>query len=70
MRVLVSNQVDDDDIFLIDSGRAGYIARKNGVETFDSRISGAVAFEVIGAHMYDVSLIQPKAVYRIEENSA
>lgn len=70
MKVLSSQQVDDDDIYLIDSQRTGYIARRNGVEVFDGRVSGALAFEVIGAHAYGIGIVQPKAVFRVEENAA
>lgn len=69
MRVVTSEQVDDDDIYLIDTARTGYIVRKNGVEVFDGRRSGYLAFEVIGAHAYGIGIVQPKAVYRIEENA-
>jgi HK97 family phage major capsid protein len=70
MRVVTSEQVDDDDIYLIDTARTGYLLRKNGVEVFDGRRSGYLAFEVIGAHAYGIGIVQPKAVYRIEENAA
>jgi HK97 family phage major capsid protein len=69
MKVVTSEQVDDDDIYLIDTARTGYIVRKNGVEVFDGRRSGYLAFEVIGAHAYGIEIVQPKAVYRIEENA-
>lgn len=69
MRVVTSEQVDDDDIYLIDTARTGYLVRKNGVEVFDGRRSGYLAFEVIGAHAFGVGIVQPKAVYRIEENA-
>ena len=69
MKVVTSEQVDDDDIYLIDTARTGYLVRKNGVEVFDGRRSGYLAFEVIGAHAYGIGVVQPKAVYRIEENA-
>jgi len=70
MKVLVSQQVDDDDIFLIDTARTGYLARKNGVEVFDGRVAGSLAYEVIGAHAYGIGIVQPKAIFRLEENAA
>lgn len=70
MRVIESLQVDDDDIYLIDSPRTGYLVRAGDVETFDGRVSGYLAYEVIGALNYGVSIVQPKAVYRVEENVA
>jgi len=69
MRVVTSEQVDNDDIYLIDTARTGYLLRKNGVEVFDGRRSGYLAFEVIGAHAYGIGIVQPKAVFRIEENA-
>jgi len=69
MKVVVSQQVDDDDIYLVDSKFAGYLIRKGGVETFDGRVSNYLAFEVIAAHAYGVGIVQPKAIYRVEENA-
>lgn len=70
MRVVASQQVDADDIYLIDSARSGYLVEAGDVEVFDGRRSGYLAYEVIGAKCYGVSVVQPKAVYRIEENAA
>jgi HK97 family phage major capsid protein len=69
LKVVTSEQVDDKDIFLIDTDRTGYIARKNGVEVFDGRRSGYLSFEVIGAHAYGIGIIQPKSIYRIQQNN-
>lgn len=69
MRVVVSNEVDDDHIYLIDTQRNGYLVKAGGVETFDGRRSGYLAYEVIGALNYGVGLVQPKAVYKIVENT-
>lgn len=70
MRFAVSQQVDDDDIFLIDGEIGpGYYVETGAIEVFDGRISGTVAFEVIGAKAYGVSIVQPKAIFRIEENA-
>ena len=68
MRVVESLQVDDDDLYLIDSPRTGYLVRAGDVETFDGRVSGYLAYEVIGALNYGVTIVQPKSVYRIIEN--
>lgn len=70
MRVVLSTQVDDDDIYLIDTARTGYyVESSNGMEVFDGRISGAVAFEVIGVLNYGVGVVQPGSIYRLEENA-
>lgn len=68
MRVVESTGVDDDDIYLIDTARNGYLVRAGDVETFDGRISGALAFEIIGALNYGVGIVQPNAIYRVREN--
>jgi HK97 family phage major capsid protein len=68
MRLVESTQVDDNDIYLVDSARTGYLVKAGGVETFDGRISGALAYEVIGALNYGVTVVQPASVYRIIEN--
>jgi len=67
MRVVLSTQVDDTEIYLIDSKRLGYLVKAGGVETFDGRVSGYLAFEVIGAINYGVSVVQPKAAYLLRE---
>lgn len=69
MKVVTSNQVDGDDIYLVDTARTGYLIESGDVEVFDGRRSGYLAYEVIGAKCYGVSIVQPKAVYRIEENA-
>jgi len=68
-RVVTSNQVDDDDIYLVDTERNGYLIKAGSVETFDSRVSGALAYEIIGALNVGVGIVQPKAIYRIEEDA-
>jgi HK97 family phage major capsid protein len=70
MKVVISQQVDNDDIYLIDTARTGYLVEAGSVEVFDGRRSGYLAYEVIGALNYGVGIVQPKAVYRIEENAA
>ena len=67
MRVVESTEVDVDDIYLIDTARTGYMVKAGDVETFDGRISGALAFEIIGALNYGVGIVQPKSLYRLEE---
>lgn len=69
MRVVTSNQVDADDIYLIDTARTGYLIESGDVEVFDGRRSGYLAYEVIGAKCYGIGIVQPKAIYRIEENA-
>ena len=71
MRLVVSQQVDDDDVFLVDGKIGpGYLVENGQMEVYDGRVSGSVAFEVIGAKAYGVGIVQPKAVFRIQENAA
>ncbi len=70
MRVVISNQVDDDHIYMIDTERNGYLVRSGNVETFDDRVSGALAYEVIGALNYGIGIVQPNAIYKVQENTA
>lgn len=70
MRVVISQQVDNDDLFLIDTQRTGYLVEAGDVEVFDGRRTGYLAYEVIGAKNYGVGIVQPKAVFRLEENLA
>lgn len=70
MRVVLSQQVDADDTYLIDTARCGYLVEAGETEVFDGRRTGYLAYEVIGAKNYGVGIVQPKAIYRIEENAA
>jgi HK97 family phage major capsid protein len=70
MKLVVSNQVADADTYLIDTARTGYLVEAGNVEVFDGRRSGYLAYEVIGALNYGVSVVQPKAVYRQANNTA
>lgn len=69
MQVLVTPQVGDDNIYLIDSDRLGYLVEGSPVQTFDGRVSGELNFEVIGAQAYGVAIVQPKAATAIRENA-
>jgi len=69
MRIVESTNVGANDIYYIDTARNGYLVKAGGIETFDGRISGALAFEVIGALNYGVGIIQPAAIFRLQENA-
>lgn len=69
MRIVESLNCGTDDIYLIDTARTGYLVKAGGVETFDGRISGYLAYEVIGALNYGIGIVQPKALYRIAQNA-
>lgn len=68
--ILVSAQVGDDDFYLIDRQRTGYLIEGTPVQTFDGRVSGELNYEVIGAQAYGIAIVQPKAVTVIRENEA
>lgn len=70
IKVVVSNQVGANDIFLVDTERCGYFVEASGVEMFDGRISGSVAEEFIAVKLYGVGIVQPETVFRIKENTA
>ncbi len=70
MKVVVSPEVPADTTFLIDSKYNGYLVKGTNVQTFDGRINGTLAYEVIGAVAYGVGIVQPDAVYKIKENTA
>ena len=69
MQILVSQQVSAETIYLIDTTKLGYFVVGSDVQTFDGRVSGTLAYEVIGAMAYGVGIVQPKAIYKIEENA-
>lgn len=70
IRVVVSNQVGANDVFLIDTERCGYFVEASGVEMFDGRVSGSVAQEFIAVKLYGVGVVQPETVFRLKENTA
>lgn len=70
MKLIVTPQCADNDVYLIDSARTGYLVEALGVEVFDGRRTGYLAYEVIGALNYGVGIVQPKAVVRLEQLAA
>ena len=70
LRVLVSNNVSENDVFIIDSNRTGYFLEGSAVEVMDGRISQSTAQEFIAVKLYGVEVVQPKTVYRLQENTA
>jgi len=70
LKVVVSPQVDDDAVYIIDSKNLGYFVEGSDVQTFDGRVSGTLAFEVIGAVAYGVGIAKPKAIYKLAENAS
>jgi len=70
LRVLVSNNVSENDVFIIDSNRTGYFLEGSAVEVMDGRISQSTAQEFIAVKLYGVEVVQSKTVYRLQENTA
>ena len=70
LRVLVSNNVSENDVFIIDSNRTGYFLEGSSVEVMDGRISQSTAQEFIAVKLYGVDVVQPKTIYRLQENTA
>lgn len=68
--VHVTTQVSDNNTFFIDRERTGYFLEGSGVQSWDGRRTQHLAIEVIGAYPYGVAIVQPKSLYRLEENTA
>jgi len=70
MKLIMSNQVGANDTYLIDSKRTGYFVEASDVKVFNDRVSGSLAQEVIAAKNYGVTIVQPKSVFRLKDNTA
>lgn len=67
---VVNEQVSANTTYLIDSKKLGYLVEGSPMETFDDRISGTLAWEIIGVKNWGVNIIRPGAMYRIMDNTA
>lgn len=70
LQVIATPQCGSNKTYLIETERTGYLVMGSPVQTFDGRISGALAYEIIGAQAYGVAIVQPKSIYGICENTA
>ena len=68
LRVHESSNVAADSLFIIDRNKLGYFAESDGVQTWDSRINGKAAFEVLGVKRFGIKVQRPQAVYGIHQN--
>ena len=66
LKIVISPQVPDNKLFLIDTARTGYLVKGSNVQTWDGRISSTLAFEVIGAMNYGVGIVQPTSIYELD----
>lgn len=70
LKLVISQQVDDDDVFIVDSARTGYFVEASDLRLFEGRRSGYLAQEVIAAKNYGVTIVQPKSIFRLHENNS
>ena len=70
LRVHESSNVAADSLFIIDRNKLGYFAEGDGVETWDARINGKAAFEVLGVKRFGIKIQRPKAVFGIHQDEA
>ena len=62
LQLLVSSQVTSGSTYFVDGKRAGYFVDFTPVITYDGRINSQLAFEVISAKAYGVSITQSETV--------
>lgn len=70
LTILRSSNMSAKTSFLVDSTRLGYLLDAGPIETFDGRISGTVAYEVIALKAYGAGVVRTGAAYRIMDNTA
>ena len=68
LRIHESSNVAADSLFIVDRNKLGYFAEGDGVQTWDSRINGKAAFEVLGVKRFGIAIQRPKAVYGIHQD--
>lgn len=70
LKIIPNSEIGDNDIYLVDSQECGYFLDGTPVRTFDGRIGETVNHEVAAIKGYDVGVVRPHAVYRLECNVA
>ncbi|MFW5902623.1 MAG: hypothetical protein ACOCTT_01910 [archaeon] len=65
VRVYLTTNANTGNLFLVDSGKCGYLIEGSGIEMLDGRKSGTVNWEVIALKLYGVKVVKPKSVYRL-----
>lgn len=70
LRVHESSNVATDSLFIVDRNKLGYFGQGGDVQTWDSRINGKAAFEVLGVKRFGIKIQRPQAVYGIHQNEA
>lgn len=70
LNVHESSAVAANSTFIVDRNKFGYFVEGSDVETWDDRVSGKAAFEILGVKRMGAGLARPKAVYGIHGDEA
>jgi hypothetical protein len=65
VRVYLTTNANEGNVFLVDSAKCGYLVEASGIEMLDGRKSETVNWELIALKLYGVKVVKPKAVYRL-----
>lgn len=70
LKIHESKNIADDSLFIVDRNKLGYFVEGQGVETWDQRVNGKAAFEILGVKRFGVGIARPKAVYGLHQDEA
>lgn len=70
LNVHESSNVSGDSLFIVDRDKLGYFVEGSDVETWDDRINGKAAFEVLGVKRFGVGIARVNAVYGLHQDEA
>jgi hypothetical protein len=70
VRVYLTTNANEGNVFLVDSTRCGYLVEGSGIEMLDGRKSGTVNWELIALKLYGVKVVKPKSVFRLTTDTA
>jgi hypothetical protein len=70
VRVYLTTNANEGNVFLVDSAKCGYLVEGSGIEMLDGRKSETVNWEVIALKLYGVKVVKRKAVYRLTTDTA
>lgn len=65
VRVYLTTNANEGNVFLVDSTRCGYLIEGSGIEMLDGRKDQSVNWEIIALKLYGVKVVRPKSVYRL-----
>lgn len=67
LKIVLTTQASSKNLYIIDTQRCKYLVEGSAIQMLDGRKSGTVNWEVIAIKLYGVKVIQPEAVFRLEE---